>query len=118
MSPNRCDCGEIGVGLGISYAEINEVEAANAELKARCTTESGLTIYSGPDLYAFRTARWKPLCDPCADRVPSLYLIEYDRLHTVEQALDWTLHLCEKVWFPATDWPTVMRAHFPKVRAA
>ena len=40
------------------------------------------------------------------------YIITTDRFDTLGKALDWTLHMMEKAWFPSTDWvETVRRLH-------
>jgi hypothetical protein len=111
-----CLCGRRADGIAVNYGDINAAEAANAELERRCTTSFGV-VYSGADLLAFRSVDWQPLCGPCADD-RATYFIDYDRIRTVEQALDWTLHLSGKTWFGITDWEDVVRDLFPNVRAA
>jgi hypothetical protein len=76
-----CSCGEEAVGLAVPYRAIND-----------------------PTVEAIH---WRPMCVTCADNIMS-YVVDYDRLKTVRQALDWTLHLSEKTWYPQTDWPAVM----------
>ena len=51
---------------------------------------------------------WVWVCsnDGC---VPSGYNVELARMKNEAEALDWTLHLMEKVWFPETNFSWSMR---------
>lgn len=64
--------------------------------------------------------RWLWLCSFCAcsNDVGSRYFyqIEEERISTVSEALEWTLHLAQKNWFLNTNWQeTLYRIFkFPK----
>jgi hypothetical protein len=105
----RCACGQPSIGLAVSYRAINAVERYSRQQDRK-------EVMDLNDLLALPEALWKPVCPTCADK--GTYCIDYDRIQTVEQALDWTLHLSGKTWFPSTNWREVMYGLFPKVRDA
>lgn len=56
---------------------------------------------------------WSVICRDCyTEDMEGMadYDIELDRISSHKDALDWTLHLMEKNWFPYTNWEEVLRS--------
>jgi hypothetical protein len=53
--------------------------------------------------------QWVPYCSSCASTVSEAYFISVDRISTLAQVLDWTVHLMGKGWVGYTDWSYWMR---------
>jgi hypothetical protein len=95
--PEKCRCGNKAIALAVPYSEIPD-EPRRGSGEPRLVAASDIDISMG---------RWRPMCGPCMDDV-MCYTVDYDRMKSIEQALDWTLHLSQKTWYPRTNWPSVM----------
>lgn len=93
--------------VAVSYSDIRKTEEAR---EAWEKANPG-PVYRGDVLMAYpEDARWHALhadCDPMPDSGDYWFAVE--RIRTIAQALDWTLHLMEKVWLPCTDWVAFLR---------
>ncbi|MGW2183645.1 hypothetical protein ACWCXX_37630 [Streptomyces sp. NPDC001732] len=106
-------CGHrISDDAGYLWAHTAEVNAVQREWKAqharaadRALAMDLVDLLEGPD-----QARWQAThvgCDP--ERGGSHYRVAAGKLRTRADLLDWTAHLMEKNWLPATDWHDLLR---------
>lgn len=93
--------------IAVAYSDIRKTEEAR-EAWERANPGP---MFTGAALMAYpKDARWHALhrdCDPLPDAAD--YWFGVERLRTIRHALDWTLHLMEKVWLPCTDWVAFLR---------
>lgn len=75
-------------------------------------------VYTAADLMALPDGgEWSVICRGCyKDEMESAadYDIDLDRIGSYKDALDWTLHLMEKSWFPNTNWEETIRSATPE----
>lgn len=59
-------------------------------------------------------AKWHIEHHRCASTTGRAYEITTDRITTVADALDWTIHLMDKPWIGHTDWSDFIHQHVVK----
>lgn len=115
-----CDACDNPIGDGDGHLYISVAEAAQcAEVHREWEAQwRGRLVPLGAFMDLPLPAHWQVTHRDCdLDELVS-YAIGVERARTTGQLLAWTLHLQEKNWYSATDWPSFIRDHTGVTSAA